>query len=410
MRAVSASQGLVLKPQGQPCLASPNAVHGVFAFAKPRPKCFLVVSKMQNFLESLRNAARFVSWRKSLSSKVSLDAAGLVALADLTTIAQRTALTGNAAILDIFVVAPGLHRQQGAMELNLGEYPAVAALRTGYVFRVENPATVFFLQNVSKTGCLTTLKVFRWDNQNRIWPRVLGAFFIFQTASVLSALAFLASVALSMVAIILLAVSGDFWGLGVLLILVFARLLNVVVIRARCFPDWQGQKEHDERGDLLILLSHDRWVRMRGLVDDLKAVTSGSWLREQTFIQSSLTAIATVLVYLDAALASNVDQSGKVILLVLLILSAGFLAIANGSTKTLLMHGCKVEVDGPRKPYVRRLAMVQELLQEPDRVDWAMKLGMSRMGMIVDVPQASGQPPTTQPPPVPISPSAQLTM
>jgi hypothetical protein len=340
---------------------------------------------MKHTMSALWNVSRSrLQWTHSLNPKVSLDAAGLVALADLTTVAQRTALTGNAALLDLFVMSPGLHRQQEAMELNLGEYPAVAALRSGYVFRVENPATVFFLQKVSKTGCLTTLEVFRWDNRNRLWPKALSALFIFQTSTVISTLAYLMAVVLTVCAIIMLALGRDFWGLSVLVILIFARLLNVLVIRLRCYPEWQGQKEHNEKGDLLILISHDRWVRVRGLVDDLKAVTSGSWLRKQSFIQSSITAIATVLVYLDAALASNVDQTGKVILLVLLIVSAGLLAIANESTDTLLMHGCKVQLDGPRKRYGRRLHMVEELLQEDDRVDWAMRLGMSRLGMTVD--------------------------
>jgi hypothetical protein len=43
-------------------------------------------------------------------SGISLDAAGLVALADLNTIAQRTAIVGSASLLDCLVLAPGIHR------------------------------------------------------------------------------------------------------------------------------------------------------------------------------------------------------------------------------------------------------------------------------------------------------------
>ncbi|KAI5796165.1 hypothetical protein FPQ18DRAFT_326987 [Pyronema domesticum] len=43
-------------------------------------------------------------------SGISLDAAGLVALADLNTIAQRTAIVGSASLLDCLVLAPGIYR------------------------------------------------------------------------------------------------------------------------------------------------------------------------------------------------------------------------------------------------------------------------------------------------------------
>ncbi|KAE9574490.1 hypothetical protein CGMCC3_g9421 [Colletotrichum fructicola] len=75
--------------------------------------------------------------------EMSLDAAGLVALADLTTVQKRTALTGTSSLLDSFILCPGMHMQQDSTSLNGGEYPACGALTSGYVFRVENPATGF---------------------------------------------------------------------------------------------------------------------------------------------------------------------------------------------------------------------------------------------------------------------------
>jgi hypothetical protein len=100
-----------------------------------------------------------LNWSSKCSSNVSLDAAGIVALADTKTIALRTALTGTSAFLDKFVLCPGIHRQQSAPELNRGEYPACGAMALGYVFRVENLATVLYLQKVGLTGQLTTLSV-----------------------------------------------------------------------------------------------------------------------------------------------------------------------------------------------------------------------------------------------------------
>ncbi|KAF5383741.1 hypothetical protein D9615_003759 [Tricholomella constricta] len=90
------------------------------------------------------------------SSKASLQTAGLIVLANLTTIPQRTALTGSASLLDILFLAPGIHLQQNAPTLHGGELPATGAMTTGYVFRVENPATVSYLQRVGLAGHLVT--------------------------------------------------------------------------------------------------------------------------------------------------------------------------------------------------------------------------------------------------------------
>lgn len=63
--------------------------------------------------------------------KISLDAAGLVALADLSTLQARTALTGTSTLLDLLVICPGIYLQQKAINLNEGEYPACGAMTSG---------------------------------------------------------------------------------------------------------------------------------------------------------------------------------------------------------------------------------------------------------------------------------------
>ena len=307
---------------------------------------------------------------------MSLDAAGLVALADLKSIALRTALTGTSALLDIFVLCPGIHRQQSAPELNNGEYPACGAMTTGYVFRVENPATVLFLQKVGVSGQLTTISVKSAQVTKSKWSQRMSRIFTFQNASLKSSCAYLLAVLMTMIALTLLIISRDWWGLTVILFLCTSRLFNTLIIQNRTNVKWHGASEPGVKGDLIILLSQDRWIRMQGFVDDLKAVTSGEWLREMTFVESSFAAFATLLVYLDAALASNVKQAGKIILLVLLFASAGVLAIANETTESLQMHGRIVKVQGPRKRYARRLEMVEQLIEESGRDDWALRMGM----------------------------------
>ncbi|KKA16207.1 hypothetical protein T310_10211 [Rasamsonia emersonii CBS 393.64] len=170
---------------------------------------------------------------------------------------------------------------------------------------------------------------------------------------------------------------GDWWGVFSLLVLMVARLCNVVVIRQRCREvGWKGASEPGVRGDLLVLLSQDRWVRLQGAVDDLKAVTSGQWMRDRTFAEDILTALATLLVYLDTTLVSNVSKFGQLLLLLLLIVSAGLLSVTNGTTKEMHMHGRVITVKGPPRKYARRRNLADELVQETKRKDWALRLGM----------------------------------
>jgi hypothetical protein len=250
-------------------------------------------------------------------------------------------------------------------------------MTTGYVFRVENPATVLYLQKVGVTGQLTTLVVEN-ISETLTWSRwFLALFCTFQSTTTISAIAYLSAVLLAMAALTLFLLSRNWWGLGVLLSLAFVRFCNVLIIRRRDNQDqWKGVSEPGVRGDLLILLSQDRWVRMRGAVDHLKAVTSGQWLREMTFLESSVSAFGTILTFLTAALAGNVDQIGSLILLVLVVASVGLLAVANEHTEMLQMHGNIIKVQGQRRAYKRRLEMAEQLIQESGRDDWALRMGM----------------------------------
>ena len=319
---------------------------------------------------------RLASWFSKVFPKVSLDAAGLVALADLSTVGRRTALTGNSTLLDVLVICPGLHKQQDAPDLNGGEYPACGAMTTGYVFRVENPATVLYLQKVGRTGHLTTLSVGSADSRRSVVHKALRMLYDPDTSTVISMLSYLFAVVLTATVLLLLVLLRDWWALAVVALLMFARLLNVFVVRRRATVGWKGASEPGVQGDLLILLSQDRWIRMRGAVDDLKAVASGQWLEEPTFFESSLVAFATLIVYLDAGLAGNANNEGKLLLFVLLFCSAALLGVANEYTEVLKMHGRLIKVDGLPKAYGRRRELADELVRETGRDDWAVRMGM----------------------------------
>lgn len=269
--------------------------------------------------------------------------------------------------------------QQSSTSLNGGEYPACGALTTGYVFRVENPGTVYYLQQISKTGHLTNLDVSKIDGSDDKSPwyaHAAALLFSSSNTSRLPVLAYGTAVLWNLVVILLMGFSHDWWGLAVVLTLVTSRLCNVIVIRRRAKQGWSGASEPGVRGDLLVLLSQDRWVRIKGEVDHLKAVTSGQWLRDQDMIESWATALATFVVYLAAALVSNATQFGKILVLALLGGSVGLLAVANSLTKFLMMHGYIIKPVGERRKYARRLDLAEELVQETGRDDWAVRMGM----------------------------------
>ena len=334
------------------------------------------MSSGTNTTGSTAAAAYVHTWARSLFSGTSLDFAGLVALADLETIARRTAITGSASYFDVFLLCPGIHRQQYATGLNGGELPASAALTTGYAFRVENQATVAYLQKMGRTGHLVTLEVTQTNlHKLALWKRLSG-YMGASNATGVSVALYLTTLCLTLLALAALIVARDYWGLSILLMLIFARFCNVCVIRRRYVPGWKGFPEPGVMGDTLVLLSQDRWIRLKGLVDDLKAVTSGQWLRDMEFLESSVVAAATLVVYLAAALASNASQLGKLISLALLLVSVGLLAIGNEVMDELQMHGRTIRRVGTPKKYARRLDLANELIKQSGRRDWAFRLGM----------------------------------
>jgi hypothetical protein len=287
--------------------------------------------------------------------------------------------------MDVLIICPGIHLQQRSTGLNAGEHPTCADMTTGLVFRIQNPATVYYLQRVGKTGHLTNLVVSKADLPVANTPggkppwyyRTRSAIFPSFDTSVVATLAYFTAVLWGIAVIVLLGIVNDWWGLGVVLMLMAARLVNVIIIRRRADPRWFGLSEPGGTSDLLILLSQDRWIRIQGAVDHSKAMCSGQWLRDSSMGENWFAALATIVVYLSAALVSNATQFGKIMILVLLGGSAALLAIANSLTKKLLMHGHVLQVaEGKPKKYERRYDLVTELVQEKGSDDWAIKMGI----------------------------------
>lgn len=302
-----------------------------------------------------------------------LNVAGLIAISNFKTIAYRTSCTGGASFLDIFVLAPGIHYQQEASDLNGGEYPATGAMTSGYVFRVENQATVTYLQRIGKTANLTTVHVAPIENNS-----LLAKLGLEQTDTFASVL-YLICVGMTIAAIVLLREMQDWWALGVLCALIFARFLNMIVIKRRLTSKgWRGAAEPGVEGDLIILMSQDRWIRMKGQVDDIKWVTAGQWLREPNDFECAAKGLATLIVYASAALVGNASLAGSWLLACLLVISVTLLGWSNSVTRNLRMFGRIVSVQS-QQSYDRRLTMVNQLVEEKGRNDWALQLGLIKL-------------------------------
>ena len=288
-----------------------------------------------------------------------LSLVGLLALADLDIVARRTAYNGTSAWLDTLVLCPGLHRQHLASNFNNGEFPACAAMTTGYVFRIENPATVFYLQSVGETGKLTSISVSKADTRFSKGDQLLNI-----------------AAASSVIASALLILVSDWWAVSYLLTLAVVRFINTALVRAQAREDWHGQSEPGHMGDLFVLLSYDRWVRVWGEVDDLKSVTSGRWLHQPTTFQDAMSAGATLMAYAAPALAANATLQGQILIAVLLLGNAAALATVNHLTTSLRMKGRTLQIQGMRKAYERRNVLAKELITESGREDWAVAMGL----------------------------------
>lgn len=108
----------------------------------------------------------FISgWSSHPIPNFSLSASGLLVLADLSTIAQRTVLRGGSSWLDSLLLAPGLHYQQAADDLVRGDnaqiLKAVETDRDGRptAHRIVNQAVVTYVLRIAKDGKTVVLDV-----------------------------------------------------------------------------------------------------------------------------------------------------------------------------------------------------------------------------------------------------------
>lgn len=394
------------------------------------------------------NRPLIASWTATPIPNLSLSAGGLLALADLNTIAQRTAIAGGSSWLDAFVLAPGLHYQQAA-DLLTPEYgagrPVLSMALDGGArhYVVSNVAMVKYLrrlwQREGKYGVVTlyvemdpeggfggsvltfasSLSLLlgheasaaasagagagagKRDNNNnrRRWQRrqqrgleklreidheshvreVLEMDWVSHALYLLSPL-------LTVSAIVLMVLLQDWWGLGFIIALMVSRLANIWAIKERSRPAATPpapltpvappppppppatdvpvvtlpeptavaaskaslplpislKRQDTGMTEYTIDWGQNRRVVLKGLDADLRAVTTENWLRAKTTLEGYLEAMSKLIVYMVASLSGNLSQAGAVVLMALLLVSAGLLGLSNAHSTSLQMHGRRV--------------------------------------------------------------------
>ncbi|KAK8073729.1 hypothetical protein PG994_004628 [Apiospora phragmitis] len=363
-----------------------------------------------------RAAASFPNWTRTPIPGFNVSAGGVIALADLSTIAQRTAIAGGSSWLDALLLAPGLHYQQAADALANGgssgmdntggagpggspSYAAIEQLREGKTstYNITNPATVRYLQRLAATaqrdGYPVMVDVGTLPERRYYWASGRGRRSVGQRANIwkdqpadlgwVSHLLYLASPILTIAAFVFMILLQEWWGVGLLLSLMLSRVLNIWVIKQRAklppalpkdgttkkpppprrrsdaavspsstTSDYDdddssssssaGPPEHhlgDVLTSYLVDLGAGRTVCLRGLADDLQAITTTTWLAAKTHVDGYLEAFAKLLVFVVAALSGNMSQAGGVIFMALLLVTAGLLGLSNAHATTLRMHG-----------------------------------------------------------------------
>ncbi|KAF3768528.1 hypothetical protein M406DRAFT_232162, partial [Cryphonectria parasitica EP155] len=314
-------------------------------------------------------------WTSTPIPNFTLSAAGLLVLADLSTVAQRTALRGGSSWLDSLLLVPGLHYQQAADELARAEGAAqLIAAEVGVdgkvvTHTIVNRAVVNYILQAAQEGKTVVLDVGEIPVRSRSWAArrrdggrgQRGMVYsgrgveepVAQELTWAAQLLYLASPALTCVAIVFVVLLADWWALGLILALMLSRILNIAVIKARSRPKPVGlpppftQPPATSMQPLppprptqyTITLNPTTAVILRGLDVDLYALTTTVWLRPKTHAEGYLEAAAKLLVYLVASVSENATQAGNLVLLMLLLASAGLLALSNARVTGLRSGG-----------------------------------------------------------------------
>ncbi|KAH6885284.1 hypothetical protein B0T10DRAFT_92341 [Thelonectria olida] len=324
------------------------------------------------------------SWNTTPFPSITLSTGGLIALADLRTVAHRTAIRGGSSWFDAVVLAPGLHHQQACdyldneTPLDLLATPALAAAAGGQTpqYLVKNSVLANYLSRLSRSDMkqILTLDIGSTEGEWTVKKRLNALFTrakekveedhsvrLQPTLDWLSHFFYLLNPLFTISAIYFMVLFEDIWGLCLILALIVSRLLNIWAIKNRTqLPQPSASSaagvfaQDNSVTEYTIDLGSGCTVRLRGLDADLLALTTKTWLRAQSVLDGYLEAVAKVVVYLVAALSGNMTQAGSLTLMTLLLLSAMLLGLSNAHAKGIRVGGRYATLETDRQQGGRR--------------------------------------------------------
>ncbi len=258
--------------------------------------------------------------------------------------------------IDVFSLAFDIHGPQLSSNIYACDVSMPGATRVGDTppSRIENPATLRFLQNIGRSGYLVNAKVSLSPlPYSRLSPlnRHLHSLFV---AGVPATLLYILSPALTVTAAVFLVCIQDLWALGLLMTFVNSRMINFVVARRRSIQDFSG--EPGSEYDLLIRLSQDRWIRFRGAEADLRTVVACQGLHARSGMEGFAVSFGTISVYLAVALSPNISPVGSLVIICLVFCSSIFMALRNSLMPCLQTLNRVVRVEGEPTRYEERIS------------------------------------------------------
>jgi hypothetical protein len=164
----------------------------------------------------------------------------------------------------------------------------------------------------------------------------------------LSHVLYLMSPLLTISAVTFMILLADWWGCAFIIALMVSRILNIWTIKQRGNQATKPSPKalsaaatalDNHPTEYTIDLGENRRVVLRGLNSDLQAVTTQAWLRSKSTFDGYLEAMSKLIVYLVAAFSGNLTQAGGLVLMALLLSSAGLLGLSNAHVRGLQMHG-----------------------------------------------------------------------
>jgi hypothetical protein len=228
--------------------------------------------------------------------------------------------------------------------------PEAVNLNTGTTMAVTNTATIGYLQRIGSMEKPVILDVggegggMKRNRENKrravvaLGPQGKEYHATRLRSSKISMILYLAGPVLTVVAMTLMILTRDWWGVGIICALMLARVLNIWIIRQRIKVKPAVAKTPNIHENWWVNLDGNN-ICLRGLAHDLDAITTGSWMRDKTNIEGYVEAMAKLIVYMVAVFSGNVFQTGNIILLVLLLSSAALLALSNARSDTFSMNG-----------------------------------------------------------------------